>query len=353
MNVYKRLGPADIDNRRRHVDIKNLLFYDCTGFDKFGIANDQWDTDALFVHGSLVDHTVFAKQKRIIARKDDERIIKLADLFERPVNLAYAVIDRVDCACITPDERSKNIDALGTLVREIFAESVERPVDAVPRIKPLSHPFRLCFQIKTGLGIRNRDIVVGVFIFFFGDKGTVGGLVPQDQHERLVGFAFVLQPVSSHIGYARSIITFDQLSRSIDIEGRVVVFALALMCDPVIEAGASFIILFAHVPFAYIGSVVAGFLKAARVTCQIGGIVRKVIHHAVRVGIQPGKERCPARRAKRSRDEHILEQSSFSGQPIQVGSFHAQQRFGHNTDAIPSLVICKDNDDIWAVFAAG
>jgi len=95
--------------------------------------------------------------------------------------------------------------------------------------------------------------------------------------------------------------------------------ALPLVTGPVIESGAGFIALLAHVPLAYIGCVVTCGLEAPRVAGKAQRIIREVVTHAVRVGIETAEHAGPAGTAERRGAERVGESYPFVGYAVDVG----------------------------------
>ena len=104
-----------------------------------------------------------------------------------------------------------------------------------------------------------------------------------------------------------------------------------------------------------------GDARTARVVDQIAmflwiaGDMRQLgempIGAAVAVRIQATENRRPARRTQRRRAERVLEEDPFASQPVDVRRL--QMRMPGGTQAIPTQVIAKNEQDAETRFAVG
>lgn len=103
---------------------------------------------------------------------------------------------------------------------------------------------------------------------------------------------------------------------AVDVEGVVVVLGLALVRDPVVEAGAFFIGLLIHMELADVGGFVAGGAKLAGIAGEVGGIIGEIVDDLVGVGIEAGKHGRAAGRAEGGGAEEVAEDGAFGGEAI-------------------------------------
>src|SRR6266404_7773167 len=60
--------------------------------------NHERHTNARLVHGALIDHAVLAVQQAVVGCEDEQRVVELAQIFQRAVEPADAVVDGEDRA---------------------------------------------------------------------------------------------------------------------------------------------------------------------------------------------------------------------------------------------------------------
>ncbi len=175
-----------------------------------------------------------------------------------------------------------------------------------------------------------------------GNPNAVWRFVAKAQQKRLLALLF--KPVDGEVRYDVRIVAGDLAPLAIDIERGVPVLALALVADPVVEAGALLVVVLAHVPLADVGGLVACVVQRDGEARQVRGVLAKVVHYAVRMGVDSGKEAGPRRRAERSGDERIGAPNALVGQPVEVGSFEG--RMAGRRETVPTLVVGEDEDDV-------
>ncbi len=86
------------------------------------------------------------------------------------------------------------------------------------------------------------------------------------------------------------VIAFKYFSFAVNIEFGVVVFSLAFVCDEVVKAGAFFVVIFAHMPFADVGGFVTFGVKASGEVWEVGREFGEVIHYFMRVGVEAAED---------------------------------------------------------------
>ncbi len=133
------------------------------------------------------------------------------------------------------------------------------------------------------------------------------------------------QPIQRHISHSIGVVAGNRLALAIDVEVGVVVFTLALVCNPIVKTWTTTVIALTHMPFANIGRTVTRILKQQRKTLQLVRVVCEVIANAVCMGIGSGQKRSATRRAQRSRCKHVVEPGTFGCQSIDIRSFNPQQ----------------------------
>ena len=170
-------------------------------------------------------------------------------------------------------------------------------------------------------------------------------LVPQHQHEGLLSTLLLSHPINCHVCDNRGVVAGNHFSLAIvGPKLRVKIFPLSPVRHEVIKARTLAIVRFTHVPLTNVGRGISRTLKLTRKGRKILRIVREIIHHPVRMRIQPTQNRSPARRAQGSRAEVILEQDPFRRQLVNPGRL--QMRMPHTTQSIGPLVIGQNENYI-------
>ena len=100
-------------------------------------------------------------------------------------------------------------------------------------------------------------IIEGSEVLQVGHPGAVGCLVVQQQAERFLGVALVLEPVEGQVGGDVGGVAGDDAALAVIYKSRVVVLALSDEDVPVVEAGR----VGGQVPLADDGGLVAGLAQ--------------------------------------------------------------------------------------------
>ena len=156
------------------------------------------------------------------------------------VDLADAVVHRANRRPVGARHGREVFHGFGAVVGELLAPFEQRAVDAVPGVEAVFDPRGLSREVEGGIGIGDLHLVEAVRILRLGHVKAVGRFVAQDQQEGF--FARALEPVQRQLGDGMGVIAGPGFPLAVDVELGAVIFALAFMGGPVIEAGALFVV---------------------------------------------------------------------------------------------------------------
>ena len=291
---------AEVKEARGEVHGEDLTVDDAAGGET-GAADDEGDADARLVHGAFVDHAVLAFEETVVAHEDDDGVGVLAGGFEVGDEAADAVVDAEHGAPVGADHGLEIDDGLGAGIGKCFTPFEERTVNAVPGGEALADPVGFAVEGEGTGGIGNLHMVEGGLVFLFWEIKRVRRLLADGERPRLAGGGggAGLEPVEGVVGDDVGVVALGGfVAQAVDAPLGVEVFALALVGDEPVEAGAGGVVVFTHVPFADIGGGVAAFAQAGGPVRERGGEFGEIIADAVAMGIEAGENARAARGAK-------------------------------------------------------
>ena len=256
-----------------------------------------------------------------------------------------------------PDVFIEAVDGFAEVVVE-FVEVRDRVVvegaglhvvDSVDAEAAFAHPAGLGGVVLLGIGHGGG---VGDFLALVtggmaggGGEGVVDGLIAEVEEEGLIGGP-LLEPLDGLGGQDIRVVALEGLALAIDVELRIEVGALSLEADPVVEAGARFVVVVAHVPLAHVGGAVTGLLEVLR---EEDGSLRDgalVVDHAVVVHVLAGQDGGTAGGTERGADEGVGEVSPFLGEPVEGRGFQPLGGIGMEAHEVVTMVVAENKDDV-------
>ena len=178
-----------------------------------------------------------------------------------------------------------------------------------------------------------------------GGEGVVDRLVAEVEEEGVVGGAF-LEPLDGLVGQDVRVVALEGLAPAIDVELRIEVGALSLEADPVVEAGARFVVVVAHVPLAHVGGAVTGLLEVLREEDGSLGDGALVVDHAVVVHVLAGQDGGPAGGTEGRADEGVGKVSPFLGEPVEGRGLQPLGGIGVEAHEVVAMVVAENEDDV-------
>ncbi len=344
LGLGQRGGVAEFEETGGEVQGEHLLG-DGLWFFSGGearVPDDERDADAGVMHGALVHHAVLAIEQAVVTHEDDHGVVELTALFQLPCERADAVVHAQDDAPIAVDHILEVFHTLGLVIGELFAPLEERAVDAVPGVEAVAVPAGLVFEVKGALGVGDVNVIKRVGVLLLRRVETMRCLVAE--HEAPGFVVGSLDVVSRQLGDAGGVVPGQHLAFALDIEFGVEVLPLAFVRCPVVEVGALFVVVLAHVPLANIGRVVASLLKALGEAGDGGWEFSEIVPHAVLVGIHAAEDGGATGRAEGSGAEGVLEMHALFGQTVDVGRL--QVGMSGASQMIPAKIVAENKQDI-------
>ena len=190
--------------------------------------------------------------------------------------------------------------------------------------------------------VRQRDvrIVKCPEVGGVGHPGAVRGLVVQQQAERFLRVASVLQPVEGQVGGDVGGVAGDDAALAVIYKGRVVVLALSDEDVPVVEAGGGG----GQVPLADDGGLVAGLAQELGEGLLAAVEGAGVVGESVLVAVLAGEQAGPAGTADGVGHETLREDHARIGQAVDVRGLYEPVAIG--ADGLVRVVVTHDVDDV-------
>ena len=296
----------------------------------------QGHPDRRLVHRPLVDQTVLAELKAVVRREHEQGLFQQAPLFQCLDDPAHAVVHAAHRLRVVHGELLE-VDRV-----------VVQAVDAVPAPPLRLDPVRLALVVLVPVRHRHGRRIplpgIAAEMAFRGPERRMHRLVRNvEQERRLLPFS-AGQKVQRVVRDQIRGVALPRHAFTVDVEGLVVVQALARERDPAVESGPGGVGRAAHVPLADEGGPVARALEFLREGRRLRIQPRAVVQDAVPVGVLTGEDRGAARRAQRRGHERVLEQHALRDQAVEVRRL--EERVAERRRGVETLVVDQDEDDV-------
>ncbi len=235
LNIGGNRHVGVIEKRRREVDIGDDRVIHAAGFDLSRVSQQQWHSNTLLVHESLVEPAVIAEKEAVVRGVDDDGVLGEIVPVEPIKQTPDVVIHRGDHAQVVFDE-----PLIFPLLDLLFAEAGWRVALGVCFGQILHRhglfaggPAASAIVVVEGRGQR-QILLVHLRVLFVRDPRSMWGFLVKHQAER-PGLVSFLHPVDGHIGDDVGGVAVDGLAFAVFDKDGVPVGALANEDRPVIE----------------------------------------------------------------------------------------------------------------------
>ena len=297
------------EDGRHDVEVGDDLGNRLAGFEQCRAAGQERDAHGLFVGGAFVDQAVFAEGEAVVAHIEDEGGIEFAALLEYGEDATDAFVDRAEGFGVA-------LVILGAVEGRVVGV-----IDAVPAVALGLDPHGPVGRVG-GEGRRGDELLVLEFalVAIGGDELGVNGFVRKIEEIRLL---LLFNELDGVVGEFVGDVAFLRHCFAVDVEAIRAgeVGALAAEGDPPVEAGLGGIGFATHVPLAYEGGFVTGFLEVAGEEGGAFGDGGVVVDDLMFVGVFAGEDAGAGRGAEGGGDESVFEMGAVAGEGIEVGRF--------------------------------
>ena len=200
-----------------------------------------------------------------------------------------------------------------------------------------------------GFGTGDGFIGVELFVAGGGLEGEVDAFVGEVEAKGAVGVA--VDELAGAGGEDVGDVAGFGFVGAVVVDGWVFVLALAEEAVPVVEAGAPFVAVAAHVPLAVEAGAVAGFLEDLGEGGE--GFVEgaEVVLDLVGVHVEAGEDGGAAGGAETASDEGVLEVGAAGGEAVEMRRL--EPGVAGAAHGVVTVIVTEDEDDVAALRGLG
>lgn len=342
--VPVRHGPAgQLQDGRGDIDVQHVLLDGAARGDIARGPRQHRHPHRLLVGLPLVNKPVLAQHKAVVAHVDDQGVLGQPLLLQEVQHPGNALVDPHQGLAVLGDD-------LLQVLRVVIAVVVHM-LDPVPAVALLAHPIGLAFVVGLDVLHRlgSRDVGPGVLPLVALGRGELGvhGLVGQVGEERLVLLA-PFDPVEGVVGQQVGDVAVHLPALPVDVQGGVLVDALAPEAHPAVKAGFGVVAGPADMPLAEKGGLVAGLL-------QLGGEKGRalpdwvgIVDGPVAERVLPGQDRGPGGGAQGGGHKGVGQVRPLAGHPVHARGLQERRGLRVEAHVVVAVVIAQnENHVLW------